>query len=754
MTRTLSGSVVALWRYPVSSLAGERLALSHLTQTGVAGDRDFGLFDAGTQGILFPSRDRRANVAPLAAARIGIGTVLELSVDGERWAAFDDISLQRDLNLHFGRKVQVHRYGDALGDGTAEPRYERGPIHLLSLQAMQALQERLPNSIVDVARFRPNVLVDLPGTTELVPEELLIGQEFRLGALRLRGTVPRDRCSFTALEQRGLPEDKNILRALIAGFEKNFGILCDVLDEGDIAVGAQLTAELVKKKEAPIVIVGAGQAGAIAARAMRDLGSAAPIDLFGEEHHAPYERPPLSKSDFVGKIGSSGLTSVLSATEAETLDIALHLGARVAKIDRTERTIETEDGTLFPYSRLILATGGTARRVPRLERGYGRVHAIRTAEDAEHLHRSLNASRRVFVLGGGWLGLEVAATARSLGRSVTLFARQRRLCSRVLPSVVSDYLVGLHEQHGVRLRLGEEPVFREHADRVEAEFADGNVEAADMLVVAIGMRANESLARQAGLACADGIFTDPDGATDDPAIFAIGDVARQRVAGHRGGLRLESWHNANDQAYRLARHLLALEPEITPVARFWSHQYDAMLQVVGLPDSAAEPVAQEGGADPYWEFDGFAVGVNRARKLHRFAATIQEAAASAVVPVAPPVVATAELIRLSLGRADHITDGKIVRFEIDEVGAIAVTRCDGRLFAVNDTCPHVGVSLSQGFLENGRIVCPSHFAEFDPETGAASNAPPGCTAVACYFMEEVDGEAFVLVPQRPIQSAS
>ena len=608
---------------------------------------------------------------------------------------------------------------------------------------METLQALLPDSVIDVRRFRPNILVDFPEEDMPTPEDVLIGREFRIGGLRLRGARPCGRCSVTTFAQHGLPEDRAVLRTLISRFEQNLGIYCDVLDEGDLVEGDALVAEIEKASPAPIVIVGAGQAGAMTARSLRDLGATSAIEVFGDERHTPYERPSLSKPEF----REDELASALSAREAQKLDVALHLGTRVTRIDREERVVETDDGLRHPYSRLVIATGGTARRVPRLGRGHGRIHTIRTIEDAQHLYRRLTASSSVFVLGGGWLGLELASVARNLGREVTLFARQRRLCARVLPAAVSDFLVDLHASHGVRFRLGEEPTFAEHEHLVEVTFG-GRVESADMLVVAIGMVANDGLARGAGLPCADGVLTDPNGVTEDPNVFAVGDVARRRTASHPEGLRIESWHSANDQAHRVARHLLGYEGGQLPPPRFWSHQYDAMLQVVGLPDPLATPVRAEGGSAPYWEFDGFAIGVNQPKRLRDFAAKLNPSM-SDVRPTS--VIATdmnpdpQDLISLRLGRVDAVVPGEITRFVADRVGAVAVTRRGDEFLAVQDKCPHADASLSEGFLEHDRIVCPLHLAEFDLRNGMPHNAPAGCPAVTCYRVKRVGDDLFVLV---------
>jgi uncharacterized protein YcbX len=289
------GAVSAIWRYPVSSLAGETLGRALITEAGLAGDRTHALFEVQTRDIVFPAVYKRWNVAPRLAARAIDARNIEISIDGQRWRVFDDPSLLNELEAFFGTRVELKRYGSSIGSAVAKQRYAWKPSPLLSLQALDALKAYLPESQIDVRRFRPNIVVDLPDVAEIVPEHSLLGQEFSIGALRLRGTVRCGRCSFTTLAQQSLPEDRAVLRTLIQEFEKNFGIYCEVLEPGEIAIGDTVSLAVAPAPQRPIVIVGAGQAGAMTAKALRDLGSTQYIQIFGEERHAPYERPPLSK---------------------------------------------------------------------------------------------------------------------------------------------------------------------------------------------------------------------------------------------------------------------------------------------------------------------------------------------------------------------------------------------------------------------------------------------------------------------------
>ncbi|RVI92431.1 MOSC domain-containing protein [Sinorhizobium meliloti] len=462
------GRVEALWRYPVSSVGGERMTRVQFTHAGPIGDRLFGIFDDATGDIVFPSRQKHWNVAPMISARLDADGALWLSVDGRVWLSSHAPALRKALSGLFGRAVSVFRYGTDIAGQWAGPRYQQSPVHLLSRQSIEALKRLLPVSVIDERRFRPNILVDFDTKNRSpTPEYNLIGREFQIGNLRLKGTQECGRCSFTTLEQVGLPEDRTVLRALIGNFEKDFGIYCDVLTEGWVACGDELTMQSPAETGERIVIVGAGQAGGIAAKTLRELGHRGPITVFGDERHSPYERPPLSKN-FQGHGTSYRLTDVLSGKEAAQLEVSLHLNETIVHIDRRTRTVENSHGARHSYGKLLIATGGSPRRRPLLSRGCQRVHTIRTAQDAEVLRASLAHAKRIFVLGGGWLGLEIAAAARAMSISVDLFVRDARVCSRVLPKAVSDFIAEVHRQHGVTLHVNTQPAFDEQPSCIEA----------------------------------------------------------------------------------------------------------------------------------------------------------------------------------------------------------------------------------------------------------------------------------------------
>lgn len=731
---TMTGRVVSLWRYPVSSLGGERCDTLDLTPAGVVGDRTHGLFDVETDRAIYPAKDTRWNGAPLIHAR-RVDDGLQISTDGTLWQPAGDPRTMQHVGAVLGLPVSLREYSARTPEGAVGPRYRIEPIHLISRQALATLQAALPETVVDERRFRPNIVVDLPEARAGIPEYQLMGQEFSIGGLRFRGTAPCVRCGFTSLRQTDLPEDPRVLRTLVKDFERNFGIYCEALEPARIAVGDPLSAALpVSAPSAGVVIVGAGQAGAMAARHLRQHGYQGPIRLLGEERHIPYERPPLSKSLF----SRPTAVPVLTARDAEALQIDLDLQTRVAAIDREAHRVELADGSTLDYAHLILATGGLARRVPGLDRGHGRVHVLRSIEDAAALGQALTGARTVFVSGGGWIGMEIAAAARAAGCAVTLFARTERLAPRILPPAVSAHLERMHRDQGVTLRFGVAPQFQETADHVACRLGDERMQA-DVLVVAIGMVANDGLARRAGLDCRDGVLTDASGATADPRIHAIGDVSCQPLG--RQTLRIESWQNANLQAERAALAILGRDPGQTPPLNFWSEQFGRRLQIFGLPDPQAELREASGGDRPFWDYGHFAIGIDCPERLAHF---LRQNRASVPAPSqapSPDQSNAPEILDAHVHAVPAVTlaEGAMQKVTVDGLGDVLFLRLDGRLHAVDDTCPHATASLAEGFVEDGRIVCPLHFAEFDLSDGTPHNAPAGCAHLACYAVEERDG---------------
>ncbi|MDO8904269.1 NAD(P)/FAD-dependent oxidoreductase [Hydrogenophaga sp.] len=337
---------------------------------------------------------------------------------------------------------------------------------------------------------------------------------------------------------------------------------------------------------AGIVIVGAGQAGVMTAETLRSGGFEGAITLLGDEPHGPYHRPPLSKAWLAGEIEAAQL--VMRAPEMlARKHIDLRTGVTVKAIDRNVRTVILGDGSVLRYTGLVLATGSTPRNLPLPGGSAPGVLALRTRDDAsaiaDRMVTCIEKQRPVVVIGGGFIGLEVAATARKKGLAVTVLEAAPRLLGRVLAPELSDWYASLHRSHGVQLVLGAQVAAIEaDANGVTGvKLADGSVVPAGLVVVGIGVTANDQLAQAAGLACDRGIVVDACCRTSDPSIVAAGDCTARRLA-DGSLLRLESVQNATEQGKSAAAALLGQERPFTATPWFWSDQYDKKLQMAGL----------------------------------------------------------------------------------------------------------------------------------------------------------------------------
>src|SRR5690606_9141606 len=293
-----------------------------------------------------------------------------------------------------------------------------------------------------------------------------------------------------------------------------------------------------------ILIIGAGHASAQLCASLREQGHDGPITLVGEEPHLPYHRPPLSKT-FV-KDPAAELTPIRAAAWYAGQGVDTRLGERVVGIDREARAIELAGGERIDYDVLVIATGARARRLPGLD-GMGNVLLLRDAADAGALRDALAGVERVTVIGGGFIGLEFAATAKALGRSVRVIEMAPRLLARAVSTTLSDYILGLHRGAGLDIALGARiEEIRSNEGLVTELVVDGRAEPVELLVIGIGAEPNIELALEAGLACDNGIVVDERMRTEDSAILAIGDCTSFPRDGAR--MRLESVQNANDQA--------------------------------------------------------------------------------------------------------------------------------------------------------------------------------------------------------------
>lgn len=338
-----------------------------------------------------------------------------------------------------------------------------------------------------------------------------------------------------------------------------------------------------------IVIVGAGECGARAAFALREKGYDGSITLIGAEPHLPYERPPLSKDGLREKVQPK---YVADAERYATAGIDVLTDSPVKAIDRVAKRVELVDRGSIAYDRLLLTTGARARTIPGTEGASRRVRTLRTQADAEEIRRELLPGRKLAIIGGGFIGLELAATARRLGVEVVLIEGLTRILSRGVPAEIATIVAERHRAEGVDLRC-DTKIDRIKADERGVRILLANRQSidADFLVVGIGALPNTELAEAAGLIVDNGIAVDATLRTSDPDIFAAGDCCSYPLC-HYGDrrVRLEAWRNAQDQGTLVAGNLLGANEAITSVPWFWSDQYDLTLQIAGLADGAVTTV--------------------------------------------------------------------------------------------------------------------------------------------------------------------
>lgn len=344
--------------------------------------------------------------------------------------------------------------------------------------------------------------------------------------------------------------------------------------------------------ERRVVIVGAGHAGVETAAALRQHGFSGAITIVGEEPDLPYQRPPLSK-EFLNSAEDSSLPLKGEAFYAGA-DIALRLGTVAQRIDRERRELVLKGGERLPYDHLVLATGAQNRMPPIPGLDPSRVLELRTLAHARALTARLPALKRVAIVGGGFIGLEVAALLRQREIAVDVIEAAERPMARVLSPAMSEAFRGFHDQMGTRLRLG--TVASGISPRGEGfalALSDGETLQADAVVAAAGVVPNVELAAAAGLAVDNGISVDAMLLTSDPAISAIGDcAAHPNRYGGEGPIRLESVQNAVDQAKCVAARLTGSPAAYDALPWFWSHQGPIKLQIAGLSTGMDQTVTR------------------------------------------------------------------------------------------------------------------------------------------------------------------
>ncbi|MGF6776262.1 NAD(P)/FAD-dependent oxidoreductase [Paraburkholderia sp. GAS334] len=368
------------------------------------------------------------------------------------------------------------------------------------------------------------------------------------------------------------------------------------------------------KSRPAMVIVGAGQSGARAAHALRDNGWDGEITLLGNESVAPYDRPPLSKAVLLGQ-KTTAQCALYDEAFYRDQRIDLRIDACVQHIDRAARQVVLKDGLAVQYHRLLIATGAEPRKLTVPGATLAGVHYLRTVADAALIADELQPGRKIAIVGAGFIGLEIAATAITRGCEVVVIEAASRALMRAVPEVVAAYLVERHRQMGVDIR------FAVQVDRIVGErrasgvkLSDGTLLACDCVIAGIGVKPRTELAEAAGIDVADGIAVDDTLRTNDPHIFAAGDVCSFPHRLFRRRIRLECWKNAEDHARIVARNMLDRGETYSEVPWFWSDQYDMTIQIAGMPAFAVTTAVRRTGTTSRIFFaldrDGVLVGAS------------------------------------------------------------------------------------------------------------------------------------------------
>ena len=332
-----------------------------------------------------------------------------------------------------------------------------------------------------------------------------------------------------------------------------------------------------------IVIVGAGQAAAQLVLSLRQGGYKEPIRMISDEAYAPYQRPPLSKKFLTERPPADTLYFRPEKFWSEQ-GVTADYGVPATLVDRASKRV-TFKGGQAEYGTLFLSTGTRARPLPIRGVDLLGVFSLRKIDDVRTLRGPLDAAKRIVIVGGGYIGLEVAAVARGEGREVTVLEAEERVMKRVTSPVISEFMQDFHRNRGVDIRLGARLAAIEGDGHVaQVRLADGAALAADVVLLAVGAKPNDDLAAAAGLACEDGIVVDEYGRTADPAVHAAGDCTRFSSRRYGRKLRLECVQNAIDQAKAVAAAILGKPQPYDPVPWFWSDQYELKLQMAGLSE--------------------------------------------------------------------------------------------------------------------------------------------------------------------------
>ena len=339
-----------------------------------------------------------------------------------------------------------------------------------------------------------------------------------------------------------------------------------------------------------ILIIGAGQAASQAANSLRQMGFEGLIRIFGNENQPPYQRPPLSKAYMLGQMPAERLY-FKAAEQWEKDNIDLKIDEEITSIDAQNKTIKSKTGNQYEYDKLIIATGSKVRHLPVAGAKLSGVHYLKTIKDSDNLGSELDNAKNLVIIGAGYIGLEVAACAQKKGLNVTIIENAPRILARVASPELSQFYENLHESAGVKILTQSGVSKINGTNKVESvTLSDGTNIDADVVLIGIGIIPNDEIAKATGIICNNGIDVDENAKTSNSDIYACGDCANRMVQLYGKRMRLESVHNAIEQAKLAAANIMGQNAPKLDVPWFWSDQYDLKLQIAGLAIGATKTI--------------------------------------------------------------------------------------------------------------------------------------------------------------------
>jgi len=338
----------------------------------------------------------------------------------------------------------------------------------------------------------------------------------------------------------------------------------------------------MKNRVQNVVIIGASHAAAEAISTLRKSGWSGSITLVGDEKELPYQRPPLSKAYYKGELAAEKL-AIKTPEFYDTANVDLYLGRRAESINRSDKSVTLDGGELVVYSHLIIATGTRARYLPVEGGDLPCIKYLRTLSDVDNIKKSLKPNAKLLIVGAGYIGLEVAASAIKQGAKVTVLEAMDRVLARVTSPVISEFYQAMHHQEGVEIQLNVVlDKFEQESGTVSAVLSNGEKLEFDFAIVGIGVIPNVEIAEDAGIECENGIVVDEFTRTSDPCIYAVGDCSNHPNQIYNRRIRLESVPNAVAQAKTAAKSICGEDITYNQLPWFWSDQYDVKLQTAGL----------------------------------------------------------------------------------------------------------------------------------------------------------------------------